>query len=54
MLAYLSKMMFISEFQGDANFCFVSFTILVYPTINYFNKIDQFTIVTETDQIGSR
>ena len=35
--------MFFSEFLGDGNFYLVLFTIPVYSTINYINKIDCFT-----------
>ena len=37
------QLIFISEFQGDANFNLASFTMLICSTINYINKIDHLT-----------
>ena len=36
--------MFISDFSGDANFSFTSFTVLVFLTVNYIYRMDHFTI----------
>ena len=46
--------MVISKFLSDANFGLVSFTILIYPMINYNNKIDSFTNNDKTGQIVVR
>ena len=41
--------MFISEFLGDANFGLALFTIHIYSTVNYNDKIDLF-IVSDGDR----
>ena len=44
--------MFIFEFLGDANFGIVSFTMLVYSTINYLTKRDHFKMWDRDMLIG--